>query len=226
MAANKSQETQSASTSTATAEKEIYIGAVIELNEKRVNLVPETPINQIEKRGLKLSLDKPLELGTFGNAMGSICRDLGVKNESLTKGEFPKTDVEFLDNVAKKVAKANMRIEALSYEKPPAKYKDEEKKELAPEQDPSKYVFVASVNWEDEQNNEPEKNESKDFFKLRGLIVGISSGYTNTDGENPEVQKAFKSALQAIPAIAPSSEGSPKQLTPATEEEPAGKKTK
>lgn len=43
-----------------TTEKEIYVGAVVEINQKQINLVPNTPINQIDERGLKLALYKPL----------------------------------------------------------------------------------------------------------------------------------------------------------------------
>ena len=169
-----------------TDEKEYYVGAVIEINQKRINLIPSTPVNKIKDRGLKLALDKPLELGKFGKAMDSICKDIGIKENPLSEQKINEIDSPLLKNAAKKVVNANMRIEALQYEQPPA-----EKKE------PTKYVFVASVNWTDDNNDNDGKDG--DFFKLKGLIFGVSSGFTdNKTGENPEVQKAFLSALQVM----------------------------
>lgn len=179
--------------------KEVYVGAVIEINQKRINLIPSTPVNQIDERGLKLSLDKPLELGKLQPAMDSICKDIGIKENPLSKQSLDKIESPLLKNVANKVANANMRIEALKYEQPPVKYKDKDKKEKADQQDPTKYVFVASVNWTDDEAS----NETNDFFKLKGLIFGISSGYTDSKSDdNPEVQKAFLSALQALTPVA------------------------
>ena len=163
-------------------DKEVYVGAVIKLNGKDVNLIPSTPINKIDEHGFQLSLDKPLDLGDFGRAMKSICEDIGVENP-LAEDKVKKISVPLLKNAAQKLNNASILIEALQYEKPPESDKD------------SKYVFVASVNWKDEQNGE----QSQDFFKLKGLIVGISKGFTdNQKGENLEVQKAFQSALQAM----------------------------
>lgn len=187
--------------------KEIYVGAVIELNQKQVNLIPSTPINQIDTKGLKLSLDKPLELGKFGDAIDSISKDLDITPPTET---LKSIDTPLFKNIADKLINANMRIEALQYEQPPVK--KGEKAGQAPDdpQDTTKYIFVASVNWTDDNTKEP----NNDFFKLKGLILGISKGFSdNTTGENPEVQKAFQSALQAInsqPALSPSGEDSTK----------------
>jgi hypothetical protein len=185
-------------------EKEVYVGAVIELNQKRVNLIPSTPINQIDERGLKLSLDKRLELGKFGDAIDSICKDLGVSNPIE---KLKSIDVDILKNVVTKVETAKMAIEALQYEKPPVKL-DKATNEKLPDdqQDPTKYVFVASVNWDDNEKLEG----GADFFKLKGLILGISSGFTDSKtGENKVVQDAFLSALRGMepaPALMPASE--------------------
>lgn len=111
-----------------------------------------------------------------------------------------------------------MRIEALEYDKPPTKNKDG--KEISQDkQDSTKYIFVASVNWKEDGKNEngnsSSDNEKKDFFKLKGLILGISSGYTDSEnGENKAVQKAFQSALQAmnVTALPPSVDVEAKQL--------------
>ncbi|MGF1937816.1 MAG: hypothetical protein RM347_026095 [Nostoc sp. ChiQUE02] len=182
--------------------KEVYVGAVIEINKKRINLIPSTPIDQIKERGLKIALDQPLELGTFGEAMDSICKDIDIENP-LSKEKIEEIGSPFLKKAATKITNANMRIEALQYEQPP-----EIKKE------PTKYIFVASVNWEDDNNKTDSKD--KDFFKLKGLIFGVSSGFTdNQTDENPEVQKAFLSALQAMapassrPALSPRSNTQP-----------------
>jgi hypothetical protein len=172
--------------------QEIYLGAVIEINEKPINLIPSTPINQIETKGLKLSLDKAVELGTLGKAMASLCKDMGI-DDPLSEEKIKKIDTPLFKNLAEKTASANMRIEALKYEQPPVK-EDEKGVKTTP---PSKYVFVASVNWDKNSSD-----TAKDFFKLRGLIVGISSGFTDDKtGENLEVQQAFLSALQAIPSV-------------------------
>ncbi|MEA5622215.1 hypothetical protein [Nostoc sp. UHCC 0251] len=186
-------------------EKDIYVGAVIELNGNRVNLIPSTPINQIKKQGLKLALDKPIELGKFGDAINSICKDLGI--EEKPTDTLAKIDTPLLKTVLDKVADADMRIEALQYEQPPTEDKVGQKIPEA-QQAPTKYVFVASVNWKndntgDGKGKKDEKNEKNDFFKLKGLIFGISSGFTKSEtGENPEVQKAFLSALQAMTPVA------------------------
>ncbi len=186
-----------------TDEKEVYVGAVIEINQKRINLIPSTPINKIDERGLKLSLEKPLPLGTFGDAMDSICKDIGIDNP-LAEKKIEEINSPFLQKAAKKAENANMRIEALQYEQPPIKYKvnqDTNQREKADQQDPTKYLFVASVNWPDDPKETDDA--SKDFFKLKGLIFGISSGFTDDEsGDNPEVRKAFQSALQAMTPVA------------------------
>lgn len=191
----------------AVEEPGLYVGAVIAINGKDINLVPSTPINQTDTYGLKLSLDKPVDLGTFGAAMASICNDIGVENP-LDEAKINNMDVKILKTAATKLVSANMRIEALKYEQPPKKYDTDpktqedaidpktKKKILANVQDPTKYVFVASINWKDDVPVDPKVRP--DFFKLKGLILGISSGYTAKDGENLEVQAAFQSALQAI----------------------------
>ena len=189
-----------------TTEKEIYVGAVVEINQKQINLVPNTPINQIDERGLKLALDKPLELGTFGDAINSICKDVGVENP-LSEAKVEEYNITLFKNAVTKLKSANMRIEALEYDKPPTQKNGG--KIPKEQQDSTKYLFVASVNWKDDdrsQNGESSENEETDFFKLKGLILGISSGYTDTTGENTAVQKAFQSALQAmnVPALQPS----------------------
>jgi hypothetical protein len=178
--------------------KEVYVGAVIEIHGQPINLIPSTPINQIDTHGLKLSLDKPVPLGSFGKAMKSICDDIGVNNplETIKTIDFP-----LLKNVVTKAEKAEMRIEALQYDKPPVK--SEDGKPLKEDQKkPTKYLFVASVNW----GNDANSNEDKDFFKLKGLIIGVSSGYTDDKGENQEVQKAFQSAMLAAKALPHGSE--------------------
>ena len=207
-------------------EKKVYVGAVIEINQKRINLIPSTPINQINERGLKLSLDKPLALGTFGEAMKSICEDIGIDNP-LDKKKIEEIDSPFLKKAAEKVENANMRIEALQYEQPPVKYKDNDNKEKAEQQDPTKYLFVASVNWADDKNNTDAKD--KDFFKLKGLIFGVSSGFTDGEsGDNPEVQKAFQSALQAmtpVAALAPATDKLAESQNGSTESKESPQKT-
>lgn len=184
-------------------EKEIYVGAVIEINEQPINLIPSTPVNQIDKRGLKLALDKPVELGELSKAMDSLCKDMGIESNPLSEQKLKEIESPLFKNIATKIATANMRIEALKYEQPPVKDKDGTAIEPPPL---SKYVFVASVNWGDNTSKNgggEATNQPKEFFKLRGLILGISSGFTsNETGENPEVQKAFLSALQAIPSVA------------------------
>lgn len=174
--------------------KEVYVGAVIEINGNSINLIPNTPINQIDTHGLKLSIEKPVDLGPFGKAMTSICEDIGV-DDPIKK--IKDIDFTLLKKVLGKAETAQMRIEALQYDKPPVK---NAKGELLTDaqKKPTKYLFVASVNWSDDANT---NEKDKEFFKLKGLIVGVSSGYTNDKGENPEVQKAFQSALQSAKAL-------------------------
>lgn len=202
-------------------EKDIYVGAVIELNGNRVNLIPSTPINQIKKQGLKLALDKPVELGKFGVAMDSICKDLGIIEKPTEK--LKAIDTPLLKTLIDKVDNANMRIEALQYEQPPTQ--DKEGKEIpADKQAPTKYVFVASVNWEDDNST----SQNNDFFKLKGLIFGISSGFIGSEtGENPKVQKAFLSALQAMTPVAalPAATEDSTKLQGANPETPSASKT-
>lgn len=192
--ANKSTETQ------------VYVGAVIEINEKPINLIPSTPINQIDTHGLKLSLDKPLDLGEVKKAMASICQDMGVGNP-LSDENLNKINSPLFRNVADKVASANMRIEALKYEQPPRKGGPNNTELPADKQESTKYLFVASVNWKDDKKDKPNDNQKGgDFFKLKALIVGISSGFSNSEtGENTEIRDAFQSALRAMPKELPSS---------------------
>jgi len=75
--------------------KEVYVGAVIEINKNRINLIPSTPINQIKERGLKIALDQPLVLGTFGEAMDSICKDIDIENP-LSKEKIEAIGSPFL----------------------------------------------------------------------------------------------------------------------------------
>lgn len=194
-----------ASESTQTEHMEVYVGAVIEINDKPINLIPSTPINLIDDHGLKLSLDKPLELGKFGDAMNSICTDIGVQNP-LSEEKLAKINSPLFTNVANKVASATMRIEALKYEQPPKKLGSDGKPLALEKQDSTKYVFVASVNWTDDNSVPQTGNQTKkDFFKLKALIVGISSGFTKSEtGENTEVRNAFQSALQAMQKEGPS----------------------
>lgn len=212
------------------SKNEFYVGAVIEINQKPINLIPSTPINKIKERGLKLSLDKPLELGEFGKAVVSIGKDLGIEeNENpLSPESLKKIESPLLKRVAEKVASAEMRIEALKYEQPPVKYGPDKKELPADQQDPTKYVFVASVNWKDKTDDQNE-NKPSDFFKLKGLIVGVSSGFTNGEtGDNPEVQNAFISALQAmtpVAALAPATDKSAESQNGSTESTESPQKT-
>jgi hypothetical protein len=133
--------------------------------------------------------------------MDSICKDIGIKENPLSKDKVKEISSPILQKAADKLTTAKMRIEALQYEQPPAKYKDE-KKLPEDQQDPTKYIFVASINWEDKKAPIEQDKETNDFFKLKGLIFGISSGFTNDQGDNPEVQKAFLSALQTMTPVA------------------------
>jgi hypothetical protein len=150
---------------------DFYLGVQIELNKQTVNLAPTTPINKIKTHGLKLKLESPLPLGTVKEALPSILDDLSIDpgNRPIDKdGKLQKTGVDFLDTVANKIADANLTIHALEYQRDPVP-KDSNKPPS------SKYAFVASATWSDKAE------KTNDFFKLKGIVIGVAKGYSNEE---------------------------------------------
>jgi len=182
---------------------DFYIGVQIELNKKPVNLVPSTPFNKIGSEGLKLKLESPLELGKIKDALPSILNDLSIPKDSRPikdDGELRSTGVEFLDKVAKKIAEAELTIHSLEYEKFPTP-----KTSITPETEASstsateasstsKFVLIASATWTDTTNPSGTNNSDKstDFFKLKGIFIGIAKGYTTQESSEAFLAVAGK----------------------------------
>lgn len=176
----------------------VYVGLQIQLNKQLVDLVPETPINKIDEKGFKLKLASPVELGKLKETLPSILDSLGVDpNHRLiidNQGK-PNTQVALIDSFLGKVLDANLTINAFEYEKPKT---DSQATESQPKPEDatkllksdSKYVFIASATWSDTvqqpSENQPKTTseaatEKPEFFKLRGIIIGVSNGYEDND---------------------------------------------
>ena len=182
----------------------VYVGVQIELNKQVVDLIPETPINDIKNQGFKLRLASPVNLGTLKDALPSIFQDLGISGDnSLIKDGKLTSGVELIDKIGNKVLSANLTINALEYEKPP-----EEAKTNLTNTD-SKYVFIASATWDDQSTtNSAETTKPSDFFKLRGIIVGVSKGYENKAAADNFLKIA--SQMNTTKQIAPANDNTTK----------------
>lgn len=161
----------------------VYVGVQINLNKQAVNLVPTTPINRIEKEGIEFQLDKPIDLGKVGDALTSIGEDLGVPKEALRyfeteeKGEKgtkrKETGVVFIDNVIEEVIEATLKVEALSYTRPPGKKPD------------TKMLFAASAKFS--------AAKPEGFFKLNGFFFIIERGV-----DDKIVKETIKNSMKSI----------------------------
>lgn len=191
MAGNNSDEKESAT--------EVYVGVQVEINKQTVDLMPRTPVNKIKDNGLELELAKPLEIGALGAAIKDIAmKDFKMDANSVAflDPEKTPTGIGPLDNLIKKVLKAELTVRALYYKQYPesdkAKYFEEHpnEKDKAGKSD---YLFAASASC-------PASEDTKgDFFKFNGLFVVIAKGI-KAERVTQVLEESIKGVKAALPA--------------------------
>lgn len=150
-------------------------------------------------------------------------------NAVFENGKLKKIGFDFIDNVLDKALKAELTIHALQYEREPVKTSDKAQKESksttsnngetteeakktetadststqtkneeTTETPKSKYAFVASATWPDKPED---RDKPRDFFKLRGIIVGVVKGYEEKDSTKvfADVAKQMKAVKDETP---------------------------
>ncbi len=208
-----------------TSTPDVYLGVQIEINNQVVDLIPQTPINQIKEKGFKLKLASPVNLGTLKQALPSILNGLGIdKNKRVImdeKGEIKPTNVTLIDNIVNKVVNADLTINAFAIDQPPTNENNSSNTDTTINFKGCKYVFIASATWQDQKDQKTDKQNTKnvtqteppDFFKLKGIIVGVTQGYEDKDAADNFLKIA--SQMNTTKQIAPADDKGTAKIEPA-----------